>query len=221
MVSDFYCPCHGPLQLESAIVRISKEPGVNRDGYWKSDDLVRQLEMAVEVFDKLHPACVVLLCFDQRCNHQALPDDAPTIQKLVLSDRPAREFIRPGWFECEGRIVKQAIIYPDDYPTVSKRGMRKGMRTILEERGMWIEDMKLDYKNKLGQIDSTRQPDCCAIHRPIHRLSQQPGFLSQHSKLENALDATPHLFSMYPFIERNGERRSGWQEMNANIRLQC
>ncbi|ODQ71080.1 hypothetical protein LIPSTDRAFT_73694 [Lipomyces starkeyi NRRL Y-11557] len=26
MVSDFYCPCHGSLQLESAIVRIIKEP---------------------------------------------------------------------------------------------------------------------------------------------------------------------------------------------------
>ncbi|KAK9329158.1 hypothetical protein V1520DRAFT_344000, partial [Lipomyces starkeyi] len=77
-----------------------------------------------------------------------------------------------------------------DYPIVSTRGMRKGMRTILEERGMWIEDMKLDCKNKLGQIDSTRQPDCCEIHR----LSQQPDFLSQHSKLENALDATRHLF---------------------------
>jgi hypothetical protein len=67
MVSDFYCPCHGSLQLESAIVRIIKEPGKNRDGYWKSDNLVRQLEMAVEVFEKLHPGCVVLLCFDLSC----------------------------------------------------------------------------------------------------------------------------------------------------------
>ncbi|KAK9327660.1 hypothetical protein V1520DRAFT_365226 [Lipomyces starkeyi] len=126
MVSDFYCPCHGSLQLESAKVRIIKEPRKNRHGYWKSDDLVRQLEMAVEVFEKFHPCCVALFCFDQSSNHQALPDDALTIQKLALSDRPAKAIIRPGRFLCDGRIVEPASICPDDYLIVCNRGMRKG-----------------------------------------------------------------------------------------------
>jgi hypothetical protein len=180
--------------------------------------------MALEGFEKLHPSCLALFCFDQTSNYQALPDHALTIKNLALSDRPAKEFMRRGWFECHGRIVEQAITYPDDYSIASKRGMRKGMRTILEERGMWIEDMKLDYKNKLGQIDSTRQPDCCAIYR----LSQLPDFLIPAFKTGKCFGCHTHLFSMYAkfhcstiSLKEYGARRSDGHEMNANIRLQC
>lgn len=52
MVSDYACAWHGLLRVSSevteakSIPELAREiikPGVNADGYWKSEDMVRQL----------------------------------------------------------------------------------------------------------------------------------------------------------------------------------
>src|SRR5207237_7375024 len=68
MVSDFLCPCHGPLRLpaeRAAELQLPEEareiiePGKSRDGWWKSDNMVKQLEeRAIPIFNALHPGCV-------------------------------------------------------------------------------------------------------------------------------------------------------------------
>jgi hypothetical protein len=68
MVSEFLCACHGRLRLtaeEAAIAncpteaRVIIKPGKNQDGYWKSEDMVKQLkELAIPIFEALHPGCV-------------------------------------------------------------------------------------------------------------------------------------------------------------------
>ncbi|KAK9326816.1 hypothetical protein V1520DRAFT_350442 [Lipomyces starkeyi] len=45
--------------------------------------MAEQLESAIGIFDKLHPGCVGLFCFDQSSNHQALPIDALVTSKLI------------------------------------------------------------------------------------------------------------------------------------------
>jgi hypothetical protein len=68
MVSEFLCPCHGRLKLEPTHSKYDeiehKEaqmiilPGANRDGYWRSEDMVKQLkERAIPIFEALHPNC--------------------------------------------------------------------------------------------------------------------------------------------------------------------
>lgn len=68
MVSDFLCECHGPLQLPKETAdqlrlpekaRVIIQPGKNKDGWWKSTDMVKQLkEKALPIFEALHPGCI-------------------------------------------------------------------------------------------------------------------------------------------------------------------
>ncbi|KAG5457660.1 MAG: hypothetical protein BJ554DRAFT_2270 [Olpidium bornovanus] len=68
MVSDFLCACHGPLRLSAEEAkncdlpeqaRIIIQPGKNKDGWWKSTDMVKQLEeRALPIFKALHPDCI-------------------------------------------------------------------------------------------------------------------------------------------------------------------
>ena len=69
MISDFLCPCHGPMKvtdqqarengLTSPSAREIIKAGKNRDGWWKSEDMVRQLkEKAIPIFNILHPGCI-------------------------------------------------------------------------------------------------------------------------------------------------------------------
>jgi hypothetical protein len=98
MVSDFYCACHGSLCFEEEFARQIIEPGKNRDGYWTSDDMVSQLTAGIPIFEKLHPGCVGLFCFDQSSNHQALPSDALLTAKLTLNDKPSISPIVDGYY---------------------------------------------------------------------------------------------------------------------------
>lgn len=65
MVSDFLCDCHGSLRISAEMaaeqnipesIREIIKPGKNADGYWKSEDMVKQLKSkAIPIFKALHP----------------------------------------------------------------------------------------------------------------------------------------------------------------------
>ena len=66
MVSDFLCACHGPMKISAEraaalgipepFARVIIKPGKNADGWWKSEDMVKQLcEKAIPIFEELHP----------------------------------------------------------------------------------------------------------------------------------------------------------------------
>jgi hypothetical protein len=57
-------------------VRVLLQPGKNKDGYWKADHMLQQLADAIEAGEEAFPGCELLFCFDQSCNHTALPADA-------------------------------------------------------------------------------------------------------------------------------------------------
>ncbi|ODQ76870.1 hypothetical protein LIPSTDRAFT_757 [Lipomyces starkeyi NRRL Y-11557] len=153
MVSDFYCACHGPLRFENQYARTIIEPGKHRDGYWTSDHMVAQLRSAIDIFEKAHPGCVAVFCFDQSSNHQAMSHDALVITKLTLNDKPNSVPIVDGFFEQDGQIVRQAVIYPENH---EKAGQQKGIRTILKERNLWRDGLLLKCKTKPGELDRSQ-----------------------------------------------------------------
>jgi hypothetical protein len=80
MVSSFLCDCHGPLRVSPETAEklgIPQEayeiirPGKNADGYWKSEDMIKQLrDKALPVFEAMHPGMqgsVQSRCFDLIC----------------------------------------------------------------------------------------------------------------------------------------------------------
>ncbi|KAK9327014.1 hypothetical protein V1520DRAFT_387799 [Lipomyces starkeyi] len=115
--------------------------------------MVAQLRSAIDIFEKAHPGCVAVFCFDQSSNHQAMSHDALVITKLTLNDKPNSVPIVDGFFEQDGQIVRQAVIYPENH---EKAGQQKGIRTILKERNLWRDGLLLKCKTKPGELDRSQ-----------------------------------------------------------------
>ena len=155
MVSTFLCECHGELYRErSGIkekVRAIIAPGNSPrdDGYWTSEKMLDQFQNKVlPAFEELHPDCVGVFMFDNSTNHKKMPDDALVASRLNLSDggKNSRKVIRDGQF---GANVSQ--------PMIDDKGVQKGIRRILEERGLWEPGMKLaDARQVLESQDDFR-----------------------------------------------------------------
>lgn len=142
MVSEFLCECHGRLQLSEEQHRlhpdIPKEareiikPGKNADGYWTNSDLVKQVrQKAIPIFQILHPGCEALFAFDNSQNHHAMAPDALVASRLNLRDGGKHVIsIRRGWYldPC-GNPFEQRM--------QTSAGVQKGIRRILDERGLW------------------------------------------------------------------------------------
>ncbi|RGB26216.1 hypothetical protein C1646_631478 [Rhizophagus diaphanus] len=49
----------------------------NEDGWWKTDDLIKQItEKAIPIFEELHPGDVDVFAFDNATSHAAYAEDA-------------------------------------------------------------------------------------------------------------------------------------------------
>jgi len=51
-------------------------PGSNGDPWWDTDQLLVQVQSAIEIFKEAHPDCQALFVFDQSSAHVSLPLDA-------------------------------------------------------------------------------------------------------------------------------------------------
>ncbi|KAK9374916.1 uncharacterized protein V1513DRAFT_425036 [Lipomyces chichibuensis] len=159
-----------------------------------------------------------LFCFDQSSNNQELPPDALVVRKLTLKDKMSKETIKPGYFELKvGALFK---IYPTQRHMPSMDG-RKALRTILQERQLWRDDLPRLCQKKAAEINPCEPTKCC---NATHILSQQQDFCSQQSRLEIAVRSRGHLSSMYPkshcecnFIERVWGNVKGRHERSAII----
>ena len=88
-----FCAAQIPVRNQNNILvqeeRVSYtiiKPGTNADGWWTNDDLVKQLKHVIPVFEKIHPNCELLLCFDNSQNHHAKAPDALVANRLNLKD---------------------------------------------------------------------------------------------------------------------------------------
>ena len=183
MVSAFLCECHGLLRLTEdqkhkypdipVDATIIIKPGSNADGYWKNEDLVKQLEERVfPIFKILHPDRNGLFLFDNSQNHHAKPPDALSVNIINLKDggKNARS-MRDGWYtNWSGLRINQTLF--------TEKGL-KGLKTILVERGLWPE-------NGLNR-DNARQ-----------LLASQPDFLQQKEWLEEIVTNAGFVIDFYP-----------------------
>jgi hypothetical protein len=138
-VSGFCCPCHGfieddgpeddPATTECCSFHIIT-PGKNDDGYWTNDDLVKQLDKVIPLFERWHPDCQLLFLFDNSGNHHKRAPDGLCAQTMNLKDggKNAPRQRNTTW---DGQ--PQLMTLPDGTP--------KGLRTVLMERGGWVPGM--------------------------------------------------------------------------------
>ena len=82
----------------------------------------------------------------------------------------------------------QYLVFPEDYLDVELRGKPKGMRIILQERGLWKEGMIGFCKN------NSPGEDCCMQHI----LEQQEDFRNQRCLLQEVIENLGHKVIFYP-----------------------
>jgi len=116
--------------------------------------------------------------------------------------------MRDGWFVKDGMRMTQ--------PMQDTEGKPKGIKRVLEERGLWPEGRKLNLDCTQPCHDGVST--CCA--RRI--LASQPDFQEQKSLLEETVLSSGHQIEFYPkfhcecnFIERV------WAEAKRDIREMC
>ena len=184
MVSAFLCECHGLLKLtpEQKAVNpsipedstIFLKPGANAEGYWRNSDLVDQLAgKAIPIFRFLHPNCDGLFLFDNSQNHHARAPDALYASNMKLGDGGVNQkLMRPGWFlDHQGNRIEQSMVMQDGKTA-------KGVRRVLQERGLWNPDLRLNTAREL--------------------LSQQPDFIQQKEWLEETVTNAGYYIDYYP-----------------------
>lgn len=182
MVSAFLCQCHGLLRLSDDLAELHPEtpvdstviihPGVNKDGYFTNDDLAEQTKIMLKIFEVLHPGCTALVAYDNSSNHHAMSKDALVANRVNLKDggKNVPRF-RDGWYlNDEGVRTVQSMTAPG--------GLQKGIKSILEERGLFVPGMRLNDARKL--------------------LSLQPDFVAQRPLLKETVEDTRHHIIFYP-----------------------
>ena len=182
MVSAFLCQCHGLLRLPRDLAELNPEippdstviihPGVNKDGYFTNDDLADQTKKMLKIFEVLHPGCTALVAYDNSSNHHAMAKDALVAKRLNLKDggKNVPRF-RDGWFlDANGVRIVQSM--------TTAAGNQKGIKSILQERGLFVTGMKLN--------------DGCKL------LSVQPDFVAQKPLLKETVEARGHHIIFYP-----------------------
>jgi hypothetical protein len=217
MISGFMCDCHGFLNINWQITKKDDEgniihqgyeerksytiinPGKNADGYWTNENLVQQLVEVIPLFEKVHPGCELLFCFDNSQNHHAKPPDGLVVSKLNLIDGgkgkeniedtdPFR--IRDTTFtNANGQVVQQSMV------TAGRK--QKGIKTILSERGLWddLDHKKLQCPPCKNGSPEPGKTNCCAIRC----LSEQPDFKNQKEWLREVVeDCHKHSIIFFP-----------------------
>ena len=155
----------------------------------------------------MHPDCDIVYLFDNSQNHHARRPDALWADNLNLSDggkntKPLRDTTWNG-----------AIQHMQ-----TQDGKQKGIKTILTERNLWIEGLKLDCKLCKEKSPPPDNLQCCA--RRI--LSQCDDFKVDKCWLEETVESLGHRLLFFPkfhcelnFIEML------WGYVKAKLRRMC
>lgn len=183
MVSDFIDEFNGYLSLskdehEKAVVndrnirmyaRQLLEYGENREGYWTSDKFVIQVERAVKIANIKYPKAEgwrVVWVFDHSSCHAAMADDSLDVNQMNVRPGGKQRVMRDGMFD--GRVQKM----------VTSNGVAKGLRMVLEERGVNTAGMNASQMREI--------------------LGQHSDFKNEKSRVERILSTHGHILYMLP-----------------------
>ncbi len=169
MVSDFIDEKNGYLRFTQEEYDLAKqsdpniwmearaflEYGENREGYWNSEKFMNQIKMAVKIAEAKYPKCDNwrhVWIFDHSSCHSAMPDDALDVSKMNVNPGGKQRIMRDGFWDGKVQRMNYAI------------GIPKGLRVILEERGINTQGMNgnqmreilgehEDFKNEKSLIE--------------------------------------------------------------------
>ncbi|KAK7046362.1 hypothetical protein R3P38DRAFT_3346079, partial [Favolaschia claudopus] len=114
------------------------EYGKNYDGFWDGPQFIKQLrDRIIPAFEKLHDRNIYRACFliDNSNGHCAYAVDALLASRMNWRSGGKQAMLRDGWFWKNGLKIVQKMVLPS--------GEAKGMKLVLEERGLFHSKLKM------------------------------------------------------------------------------
>jgi hypothetical protein len=202
--SDVICSTVGWVKAASQ----SLEYGKNYEGYWNGELFVKQVsketvkihisnyiltsqlhEKIIPAFEAAHgPRYQALFMVDNSQGHSAYSKDALLSSCMNLHPGGKQARMRDGWFTQNGQKVVQLMIFPVDHHEFPDQP--KGMKQVLQERGLWINGLKMKCRDKC-LVESV---NCCSKRL----LEVQPDFQEQRSLVQEVIEAAGHLGIFLP-----------------------
>ena len=140
--------------------------------------------IAIPLFELAWPkdSYEALFLFDNSSNHGCMPDDALMVSRMNLKPGGKQAHMKDGINSLTGE--KQ----PMDFPN----GEQKGIKVVLQERGLWRDKLRLDC----GSLESTEihplKDYCCARHV----LEVEPDFQARQVSILEQTITSIRFFSI-------------------------
>ena len=227
MVSEFLCAAQGRLNCcdeqggkEYVTEIIKYGSGNSDDGWWNAEKMVKQAEKAIAIFNKAFPGDIAVFAFDNSSGHACKAKDALVANRMNL---------RPGGKQPEmhdtvwGDGRKQSMVFQegdtewDTGLSISPElvGKPKGMKRVLQERGLWRDEMRKQCGREKKQRKSfedrvfeetmeqyqARVADRCEVGKnccALRVLEAQDDFRGEVSLLETTVVQAGHEVIFYP-----------------------
>ena len=134
MVSDFIDEVHGYLRCDEEEARLYMEH--QSEGYFTNDLFLDQVRQAMSIFERKYPGVIGMFIFDNAPSHVKKPDDSLNVDRMNVSDGGKQPFMRDTTWN--GQVQRMVL----------EDGRQKGMKRVLEERGVNTYKMKADEMRK-------------------------------------------------------------------------
>ena len=172
MVSDFVDEVVGFLRDDREEARVLLE--TSKEGYFTHTHLLQQVEKAVDIFERVHPEAQGVFMFDNAPSHRKVADDALNADRMNVGPGGKQPVMRDTVWG--GQVQKM----------VDANGIPKGMKIILEERGVDTTGMRAndmrdllksfpDFKKQITLLDSyIQQRGHICIYYPKYHCELNP-----------------------------------------------
>ncbi|PLW18644.1 hypothetical protein PCANC_13305 [Puccinia coronata f. sp. avenae] len=118
-------------------------PGTTGDKWWNMEQLSHQVaHKAIPIFETLHPNSQAVFVFDCSSAHGAYAKSALRIQNMNLNPGRKQPILRDTFIPTDDPLIPlhlrgkpQKLVFDHSHPL--HPGKAKGVRAILEERGLW------------------------------------------------------------------------------------
>ena len=127
MVLDFIEEVDGYLQHSNEQARVYLHHKM--EGYFTNILFIEQVKKAIDIFELKYPGVPGLFIFDNAPSHRKMPDDSLNHDRMNVRDGCSQPFMRDT--EWNGKV--QYMVLAD--------GKQKGLRHVLEERGVDVTGM--------------------------------------------------------------------------------
>ncbi|CAG8715719.1 1511_t:CDS:2 [Rhizophagus irregularis] len=181
-----------PLRKKDTIGRLKlnndqiKEVG-NSNMYHKARVMINPVNQAIPIFEKTYPGAIAVFAFDNSSSHGKYADNELNANHMNLNPGEKQAKLRDTIFN--GQI--QHMNFPDNYHDKNLRRKPKGMKIILEKRGLWLST---GLKAYCGNNEYNVNSQCCARHI----LSNQPDFFDIKLLIQEIIEAKGHKVIFYP-----------------------